>query len=1107
MNDKPEFVDNRGENTLASALQAHLDWLAKTYAKPVELSIASGYFNPQGFLLLADRLEGLAGVRLMIGAEPIPPPAIPKRKPGDPRGERFDEVLVNDALRKLEQGLLDDRDLLGLSVETDQAIERLLAFLESGLIEVRRYERAFLHGKAFIFNDNEGVIAGSSNFTRAGLTSNLELNLGRYDPHPVEQVKDWFDDLWEEAAPYDLAAVYEARLVEHTPYTIFLRVLWELYGEELQEMAGIDSPITLTTFQNDGIDRALRILDRYNGVIVADGVGLGKSFIAGEIIRRTVQEQRQRALLIAPAALRDGAWARFQARQNLYFEMLSYEQLVADRQLGGDQINLDTDIQDYQLVVIDESQAFRNPLTSRAHALRLLLQGKPPKKLLQLSATPVNNSLWDLYNLLAYFIGHDARFADRGIPSLKERFQTAVNEDPYDLEPDLLFDILDAVTVRRTRSFVKRWYANERIPGPDGEPIVISFPTPRVDRVSYELDDVLPGFFDEFEQALMPEEGEPLLSMARYTPLLYLREGVELEDPEEYGRQLGLIGLLRSGLLKRFESSSRAFSLTANKMADSHDAFLASLDRGYIPSPAVLDEWGEVDNDEAFDELLAESGSTSTDEYDLERLRDAVTVDRDLLRHFAQRAESVRPTDDPKLAALVDELAEIALQAEEEGLDAEDARNKRKVLVFSYFADTVDWIEDYLREQVESDPRLEAFRGRIASVSSQQNRHGVRRDQAVFGFAPVSTDAPVGSDDDRFEILVTTDVLAEGQNLQQARHTVNYDLPWNPMRLVQRNGRIDRIASRHNDIYIRCFFPDARLDALLDLEERVRRKLAQAAASIGLESEVIPEGATSEQVFADTRAEIAALQREETAIFERAGEELGAHSGEEYRQILRRGLEQHRDWIESLPWAAGSGFAAGLAKGHFFCATIGNTVALRFVHFEEDELIDDTLGCLRMIDCEQDTERAMPGDLREGVYAAWQRAREDIFNKWQVATDPSNLQPRIPKTFRRAAAHLRAHPPQDMPAPEFDDLLDTVEAPWGTRYSKVLREVLNEEEATPEEITQQLVEKIAELGMQPFRAPEPLPVIEQEEVQLICWMAVDAVAVQEEEQHHADLQD
>ena len=1088
---KPEFVDNREGNTLVAALAGHMQWLEENYRAPATLSIATGYFNPAGFFMLAERLDQLEHVRLLIGAEPTPPPQQPQRMPGEPRGEAYDAVLIQSALQRLEQGLLDDRDLLGLTPETNTAIERLLKFLESGKVEVRRYERAFLHGKAFVFNNDEGVIAGSSNFTAAGLTSNLELNLGRYDPTPVKQVKDWFDDLWAEANPFDLAGVYKARLQEYPPYIIFMRVLWELYHEELDVANNIGGRLGLTNFQTDGVDRAKRILEEYNGVIIADGVGLGKSFIAGELIRETVQDNRQRALLISPAALRDGTWSRFINRHQLFIENVSYEQLAADRQLGGDTQNLNSNIQDYALVVIDESQAFRNPGTDRARALRTLLRGSPPKKLVQLSATPVNNSLWDLYNLLTYFIGHDARFAHHGIPSLRERFKDAVNEDPYDLEPDMLFDILDAITVRRTRDFVRRWYSHDLVPGPDGRLIPIRFPTSHVSSVNYELDEVLPGFFEEFEAALMPEQGLPLLTMARYIPLNYVHEGVEV-DGEQFGREMGLIGLLRSGLLKRFESSSHAFAKTATKMADSHDAFLAALDQGVIPSPAVLAEWGEVDNDEAFEELLRESDSVPADDYQIDQLRQDVTTDRDLLRSFAEQARRVQAENDPKLLALIEELAEIAHQAELESEDEEEIRDKRKVLIFSYFSDTVEWIEQYLRTCIEQDERLSAYRGRIVSVNSADNRNGIQRREAVFGFAPISTEAPIGSDDDRFDILITTDVLAEGQNLQQARNIINYDLPWNPMRLVQRNGRIDRIGSPHEDVYIRCYFPDRQLDALLRLEERIRRKLAQAAASIGLEGEVIPDGATNDVVFSETRAEIEALRQENTDIFERAGQEIGAYSGEEYRQILRQGIDNLNDQIARLPWAAGSGLGNGLQKGHFFCARVGERVYLRFVPFDADEdMIRDTLGCLRMIDCNLDTPRTMPEDLKTGVFQAWNRTREDIFLQWTEATDPANLQPTIPKTFRDTAAQLRAYPPDHTSQEELDLLIDAVEAPWGARIGRELREILRDEIITPKTKSNQLKGKIGELGLQPFVAPEPLPIIEEDEVKLICWMAVD----------------
>jgi hypothetical protein len=1079
---KPEFVDNR-EITLQEALNAHLDWLHTTYAQPVELSVATGYFNPEGFALLADRLERLTRVRLLIGAEPIPPPAKPLRMPGDPLGERFEQKLVGEALRRHSEGLLRDRDLLEFSPDTDRAIHRLLGFLETGRIEVRRYEKAFLHGKAFVFASDEGVIAGSSNFTAAGLTRNLELNLGRYDPTPVRKVKDWFESLWAEAVSYDLGAVYKARYEPYEPYLIYLRVLWERYKDELTEETGDVTRIRLTTFQNDGIFRAKRIIENYHGVLIADGVGLGKTFVGGELIRQVVEDRRQRALLIAPAALRDGTWDRFKHIHQLYLEAVSYEQLANDKQLGGEESYLQQGANDYALVVVDEAQAFRNPDTRRAQALRQLLQGRPPKTLVLLTATPVNNSLWDLYYLLTYFVRHDAAFADVGIRSLKERFADAMAQDPDDLKPDALFDILDATAVRRTRHFVRRYYPNDRVIGLRGREIPIHFPDPHVEAMTYSLDALLPGFFDEVETALAPENGEPMLTLARYYPSRYL--GVP--DP----REAALVGLLRSGLLKRFESSAHAFATTAGRMAAAHEAFLEGLDRGVILTAEAIEEWEQADSDEAFERLIAETGSTSTAGYDVAQLRADVQKDRDLLRDFAQKARRVTRQNDPKLEKLVDALAAILTQAQREGLDEQDARNKRKVIIFSFFADTVDWIVEHLNNALASDKRLAAYRGRFVAVTGDETYQGISRERAVFGFAPESSEAPPGQDEDLFDILVTTDVLAEGMNLQQCRNVINYDLPWNPMRLVQRHGRIDRIGSPHRDVYLRCYFPDVRLDALLELEARIRRKLAQAAASVGVEHEVIPGAATSEIVFAETREEIERLRRQDPTIFVNAGEDPSAHSGEEYRQELRKGLALYGDQIRSLPWGAGSGFRGGAEKGHFFCARVGDRLFLRFIPWTGGEIIKDTLGCLRLISCREDTPRDLPTELAERAYDAWMHARKDIFDEWMFATDPANLQPRVRPALRAAANHLRKFPPPGLTQEEVDRLVESVEAPWGVRYERQIREAM--ESASGAAASTAIAETVRRLGLEPFKAPDPLPPIEEGDIRLICWMAVNNV--------------
>ncbi len=1084
---QPEFIDNLDGNTLEVALKGRLEHLLATLRDPVRLSVATGYFNPGGFGRLAGVLRQAGGIRLLLGAEPLPPATLPERRLGEPRGERFEARLIRQVLEQGEERLRRDRDRIPFDRSSHQAILDLLEFLESGKIEVRRYEDRFLHGKAYLFSDGNGVIAGSSNFTTAGLTTNLELNLGQYQPSVVGQVEAWFEKLWDQGSPFDLASIYEARFGEYHPYLIYLRVLWERYRQELAEEEEATGRIQLTRFQSDGVFRAKRILDRFNGVLVADSVGLGKSFIAGDLFTEVIEKNRQRALLVAPAQLRDGSWDRFKARYQVGVEVVSYEQLANDVQLGGDGHSLRAGLDEYSLIVIDEAHAFRNPDTKRARALRHLLRGDPPKKVVMLTATPVNNSLWDLYDLLAYFVGHDAAFADAGIPSLKKRFQEAAGEDPFSLKPDVLFEILDATTVRRTRHFVQRYYPRDHFRLPDGTEVRIKFPEPHVSSKAYDLDDILPGFFEEFAEILAPEEGEPLLTLARYWPSRYRRDGgIE-------AREAALVGLLRSGLLKRFESSAQAFANTTSRMVRAHEFFLQALEEGIVPSPEAFVQIHETDSDEEWEELLDGGESTEELELDVDRLKADVQNDLTLLEGLRDRAASVTPLDDPKLRLLREQLVAVAEYSEKHATGEQSQRNLRKVLIFSYFADTVDWIAEYLEEILATDRRLAQYRGRLAVVSGTDSHRGVSRREAVFGFVPESSEAPPGLDEDRFDILVTTDVLAEGMNLQQCGRIINYDLPWNPMRLVQRHGRIDRIGSPHQKVIITCVFPDKQLESLLALELRIRRKLAQAAASIGLDQVVIPGIEKTEQVFSETRSEIEALRRGEAGIFQMGGEGVHAHSGEEYRQELRHGLQRWQNEIKDLPWGVGSGIVSGERAGHFFCARVFDRVFLRFVPSDLAEEVErDSLTCLGIIACEEGTQRVLPSEAAEAAFDAWERARRDIFEEWERGTDPANLHPDVRPLFRAAAEHVRQYPAEGMTLEELDRLAEALEAPWGIRIEKVLRKAFKPEEARGGASTKSIANVVKELGLQPWRAPEPLPPIEVDEVDLVVWMAVQA---------------
>lgn len=1083
---KPDFIDNRNGNTLQRALLAHLAGLRASGSAAEALWIATAYFNPEGLDLLADETARVPYIRLLLGAEPTPEPLRPVARPGDPDEPEFTRREVGRAIGRLNEGLRRDRDLLPFDPQADAAIRRLIEFLRSGRIEVRLVTGKFLHAKAFIVPlPARGFISGSSNLTRAGLRSNLELNLGQYDVPVVDKVESWYEELWNEAEPYDLAAVYEQLLVDFPPYLIYLRVLWELYGAELTDEAAGESEIPVTTFQKHGIWRALKIIEQCGGAIVADSVGLGKTFIAGEIMR-LYRSRRQRVLLVCPAALRDGTWQRFRNRFQLYVDCVSFEELANDVQLGGEMTHLPNPLEDYALVVVDEAHHYRNPDTPmRAGVLRKLLQG-PRRDLLLISATPVNNSLWDLYHQLRFFIKQDALFADRGVLSIRKRFEDAMRVDPFDLSPDLLYPIIDATTVKRTRQFVKKHYEHDLIRGPDGTLQPIRFPRPVASSLAYSLDEVLPGFLARLEAELMPASGSPALTLARYQPEHY-PAGKSVEKGDS-----ALVGLIRSGLLKRFESSVFAMRRTIERLVAQHELFLDGLARGKVLSTEVLREISATEEDADLEELIhAQTSFIDVGTLDRKRLRTDVQADLEILRGWLSMLQQVRAKKDPKLERLADELARIVREAEEQGIDAEDARQRRKVLVFSQYEETIDWIAEYLGERMRRDDVLTPYRKRMAAVVGDESKYGVRRDDAIFGFAPVSTEAPLGRDGDVIDLLLSTDVLAEGLNLQQCRNIINFDLPWNPMRLVQRHGRVDRIGSPHKEVYLRTFFPDRELERLLALEGRIRRKLAQAAASVGVETSPIEGGAEADRSFTETRTEIEKLAQNNSSIYERGGTQSAAQSGEEYRQELRKALAQQKAAILSLPWKAGSGVAKGVRPGHFFCAKVGERVYLRFVPAEANDAIEAEIGtCLRLIECEPDTPRTLPINAMVSAYGAWTRAREHIYAAWMHETDPANTQPKLRPLNERVSNLVQRHPPAELSEDRVAAALAAIAAPWSRREENAARAVFEAQYPSESDRAFAVIQEVERLGIEPLRLPDPLPPIRPEDIHLVVWLAI-----------------
>lgn len=1136
----PVFATNRpsqGQN-VADEVNRLLAGLRQQLREPPSIAIATAYLNPQGFVLLADELEQAPRVRLLIGAEP--------KQPEERRFVRRPSHtdLLASAIAAHEAGLAEERDLAGFTVQRDAAEKRLLAWLKSTgsdggpKVEVRRYLKGFLHGKAYIPEaDLAGVLAGSSNLTYAGLRLNRELNLGYETGHHKGLIREWFEELWDESEPYgeQLIALYEERFKLHDPWIIFLRMLVSLYGYEEDGDTEYQPVLRLAGFQRDGVARIRRILDDWGGVLLADEVGLGKTFLAGELIAEATMRDRQRALVLVPAALKDSTWLPFLKTWDLLsarIEVMSYDELrLADEEAMKQ-------LDEYALVVIDEAHNLRNAATQRADVVRRLLGGQYPKQLVLMTATPVNNSLIDLYTLVTYFVRNDAAFASKGIPSLVKYVRDAQAQDPETLSPVHLFAMLDEVAVRRTRSFVKRHYAGSTIRGPDGKDVPIEFPTPRVERVDYELDEEGQELLDRMISALEPsadEEakwragqraGDGRLSFARYMPSRY----AIADDVEK--SQVVNAGFLRSGLLKRLESSPRALAKTLGVIIANHRDFLSALDAGKVLRGRALTAWGEADEETSIDEVLEaldEDGLESVgdaSEFYLKDLRADVEADCALLLELQGLADRVAAGPEPKAGALVRLLEQVAAEARRPSTVPELTQSdRRKVVIFSTFSDTVEDLHLRVESALASAPAgspLSDFGGRLAPAI-RGRKVGIdqtQRARTLARFAPKTAGplrddgTPIASDD--FDILITTDVLSEGVNLQQAGRIINFDLPWNPMRLVQRHGRIDRIGSPHREVRLSCFFPAAYLDELLGLEETIQRKIAYAAVSVGV-GDVIPGQRMRriEVVLADNREQIERLRQERPELFESGGDSA-ALSGEEYRRRLSQAMEDSlvRQSVERLPMGSGTGFRSPMASepGWVFAAEVGPARMSRLafvpatsawdVRREADGSVDVDENLLRSLSDADPGDGAAPADLPDaaydGVFAAWPAARRAIWQAWMRLTDPANLLPEVKGVLRRAADLVR-DARSDLPQAERDRLAVALAQRWPLRIAREVGQILDASGQTPADRVVQLRDYAAAEGLQPPPPPVPLPHIDEDDIRLVAWMAVSPATVASED--------
>jgi superfamily II DNA or RNA helicase len=1049
---RPEVLDNLAAETTHSQ---GLAYLVEDIPPAHGLSVATGYVNLGGLHHLAAIVEEGRSVRVLLGA--MPEPGLGAELP----------ALSFEAQMAFLQGERDfSRFPPSRAAERLQAVEH---WLSRPNVEVKRYLTRFLHGKAYLFGDHENpraALVTSANLTSAGLASKLELGRLDYNPTPSGEAIRWFDGLWAEAASFgeELRELLFPAVTLVDPETVYLRALLELYGGEAEvEPAGEIGSVRLAAFQRDGYERARRILERHGGVVYADGVGTGKTEIGLAFIEEVALKGGRYALVICPAQLRR-IWEERINAARLPAQVVSFNELATDEQLAPEsparRRHLHNDKDAYRLIVIDEAHALRNEDTSWYRAMERLLGGER-KQVVMLTATPINNGLWDLYNLVMLFAHHDRAFSSIGVPSVRELFVRAgANErDPESLDPDVLFPIADAVSVRRDRLFIQERYPGETFA--DGTPV--RFPEPRPRTARYDLDDAHPGLFE----AITGHIGA--LEMARYLPSAHL-------DPPQDDRAEGQLGgLLQSQLLKRFESCWRACLATVERMILAHDAFLAAWDggRGHVPSRAALREAARVEAGDVgivawVEEALAEDPETRPASDFRADYGDAVARDREHLVAIRELLAGLSPETDPKLRLLVELLADVPPQ---------------KVAVFATYGETIKYLDEHL-------PELVSGRERVVVVGSESSPDD--RSAKLGRFSPETVvRAGYVPPDGEVDLLLSTDVLSEGQNLQQAQAVISYDMPWNPQRVVQRNGRVIRLLSPHEEVFVTTMLPQpGELEELLRLETRVRAKI-RAAGVYGMEVEVI------EGIEAELHSYAERLAAGDLDLLEEEGEAhlSGAFLGEELRARVRRAVEEGElTRLRRLPWGIGAVFrqatdgASGGPPGVFFATrTKHGDRYWRYVELDGD-LTDSDLEMLRRIDPGGSSAGEFEGVDLEG---AWQQAAEDIVAEHNRRADPRAAQEAIGPAQRFALELLR-DPAVILPEGA-EQAAEALSVTRGTAVRRALNEIRAEtleERISRNEAVARVVQLVTELGLQPVALDDFPEEITEDDLGVVCWMAV-----------------
>jgi superfamily II DNA/RNA helicase len=809
------FFTNEKDSTLLDRF--------KTILKDVRFfDILVGYFRISGFHQLYESFENIEKIRILVGLN-IDKQIFQIIEASKPKN-RLDFETHSKTREKIGDKIINEIAKSDDTQQVENGILKFIEWLKSGKIEIKAHPSNRIHAKVYIsrYNDDDrdfgNVITGSSNFSESGLLANYEFNVQLKNSSDVKYALDRFEKLWNESVDVTDSYIDTVTQKTHlnneiTPYQIYLKMLYEYFKTDLS----LDSDLTFNytpknfmelRYQKQAVINAKKILEEYGGVFLADVVGLGKTYMAALLAN---QIPGRNLVIASPALLNED-------NPNSWPNVFNDFKIAAKfESIGKLDSIIERGTEFYDNVFIDEVHKFRNENTQTYEKLVTICRGK---RVVLITATPLNNSPLDILAQIKLFQkGKNSTIPgiknlDRFFNSLQNKLKFLDRKNDYEEYMQIVKEnaiqirdkVLKHIMVRRTRREIEKYFKD------DLKQQGLKFPKVSAPKpIYYKLDSTLNDIFTETIRLLTDEKQ---FKYSRYTPLLYLKE--ELSGFEKTG-QKNMGGFMKILLVKRLESSFFAFKNTLNRFIKSYEDFLTAYEKGVVYISKK--HWQKImayfldDNFDAIQHLIDDEKAEQYPKSSFtEQLEEDVKSDLKTLRKIQSLWSKINY--DPKLDSFIEQIK------------SDKILKSNKLIIFTESKQTAT----YLSKKVE-----ERLNEKVLVYHGSSTEKDLKTVIANF-------DAKASNKKDDYCIIITTEVLSEGVNLHRSNVVINYDIPWNPTRMIQRVGRINRVDTKFKEIYIYNFFPTEEANSIIKLKEAAVSKIQYFIEMLGNDAKLLTDG-------------------------------------------------------------------------------------------------------------------------------------------------------------------------------------------------------------------------------------------------------------------------